>query len=85
MSRWSRLIPVLAVAALLAACSQDSDSPLMPSGPRFDGGHLVGGNVVEPPTTTTSSGETTTASTDEAPTEPTDTTAGRGGHLVGGN
>lgn len=78
MSRWSRLIPALAVTLLLAACGQDAaDTPFAPAGPAYDGGvPVVGGNNQTPPP-------------DEEPatdaTIQSDTT-GRGGvPVVGGN
>jgi len=50
MSRWSRLVPVCAIAALLAACGgSGSDTPLSPASvgaPRHDGGLGTGSNAV---------------------------------------
>lgn len=81
MSRFSRLIPAVAVTILLAACGQDGANPVAPDGPSFDGGILVtGGNRTASDSTTTSS--TTTTQGGEAQTD----TTGRGGILVtGGN
>jgi len=66
MSRWSRLVPVLAVSALLAACGgTGSDTPLAPASsaaPRYDGGLGMGGNYTgsDPdPTTSTHTDSTT--------------------------
>jgi hypothetical protein len=84
MSRWSRLIPILAVTVLLAACGQGTgDTPLSPAAPatpRMDGGLLVGGNAT-PPGPGDGSSTTTTQSTEA----PGDSTARGGGLLVGGN
>ena len=77
MSRFSRLIPVVAVTILLAACGQAGDNPVGPAGPSFDGGPLVTGGNRSDSTSTGTTGTTTTA--------PTDST-NRGGPLVtGGN
>jgi hypothetical protein len=85
MSRWSRLIPVVAGTVLFAACGQGStDNPLAPAPARHDGGLLVGGNVTPPPDTTTKS-TSTSNSTGTAETAPADTTTRGGGLLVGGN
>lgn len=83
MSRFSRLIPAVAVTILLAACGQDGANPVAPDGPSFDGGILVtGGNRTQPDST---SGTTTSTTTTEGGEAQTDTT-GRGGILVtGGN
>jgi len=80
MSRWTRLIPMLAVSVLLAACGQESgDNPLAPEGPRTSaGGWTVGGNA-----TGTGGGETTEPTT-SADAAPTDTTSRGGGWTVGG-
>lgn len=76
MSRRSRLIPVFAVAMLLAACAQDSDTPLAPSGPSFDeNGVLIGGNQPGSQQDGTTAPGGTTATTD---------TTSRG-VLIGGN
>jgi hypothetical protein len=82
MSRFSRLIPVVAVTILLAACGQDGANPVAPDGPSLDGGILVtGGNRTEPDSTT---GTPNSNATGDGETQ-TDTT-GRGGILVtGGN
>jgi hypothetical protein len=74
MSRFSRLIPAVAVTILLAACGQAGDSPVGPSGPSLDGGPLVtGGNRSDSTATTTNN------------VPPPDST-NRGGPLVtGGN
>jgi hypothetical protein len=80
MSRWSRLIPVVAGTVLLAACGQGStDTPLAPPAALHDGGLLVGGNATPlPDGGTTTSGTSTT-------TLPSDSTSKDGGLLVGGN
>jgi len=78
MTRWYRIIPAVAVALLLGACGQDSDSPMSPSAPRFDGGYIVGGNAEPPPPPPDS-----VASAGEGAVL-TDTTS-RGGYIVGGN
>lgn len=74
MSRLPRLVPVLAVALALAACSgTGSDSPLAPSAPRYDdGGTTMGGNFA---------GDTGSPTTDPMPAD----TTSRGGTLMGGN
>jgi hypothetical protein len=82
MSRFSRLIPAVAVSIVLAACGQAGENPvapLEPAGPSYDGGiAVIGGNRTDtttvPPTNTTTDGE---AQTD---------TTGRGGiAVIGGN
>jgi hypothetical protein len=78
MIRSYRIIPAVAVALVLGACGQGSDTPLSPATPRFDGGYIVGGNSTPPPPPTD-----TDASTNGAPVPP-DTTS-RGGYIVGGN
>ncbi len=76
MSRFSRLIPVVAVTILLAACGQDGVNPVAPEGPSFDGGIAVtGGNRTDSTTTASAAGATAEADT-----------TGRGGIAVtGGN
>lgn len=76
MSRWSRLIPFFAVAVLLAACGQDSDTPISAPAPLYDDGVVVGGNS----TGGSGSGSGSTTNT----TTPTDTTT-KSGVVVGGN
>ena len=82
MSRWSRLVPVCAVAALLAACGgSGSDTPLAPASvtaPRYDGGLGTAGNATgsAPGSETTGSTSTTTAQSD---------TTARGGLGTSGN
>jgi hypothetical protein len=80
MSRWTRLIPMLAVSVLLAACGQESgDSPLAPEGPRTNaGGWTVGG------TATGTGGQETKEPTTSADVVPSDTTSRGGGWTVGG-
>jgi hypothetical protein len=86
MSRFSRLIPVVAVTVLLAACGQAGENPIGPSGPSFDGGiPILGGNNTQPdstPSTGTTSGST---STGEPETPPSDTTSRGGIPITGGN
>lgn len=77
MGRWTRIIPLVAIASILAACGENSaGNPVGPaSAPRMDGGGLgVGGNFV-PTDSTQSSG----SSSD------TEATPGSGGLGVGGN
>jgi hypothetical protein len=82
MSRWSRLIPILAVTVLLGACGQGAgDTPMSPAVPRMDGGLLVGGNSTPPGPGDGGSGTNSTQST----SAPGDSTARGGGLLVGGN
>jgi hypothetical protein len=80
MSRWIRLVPVFAVSAVLVACGgSGSDTPLAPaspSGPHYDSGLGMGGNV------TGSGPESTTTST--APPDST-TLEGGSGLGMGGN
>ena len=79
MSRWTRVIPMLAVSVLLAACGQESgDSPLAPEAPRTSTGWTVGG------TATGTGGEGTKEPTTSADAAPTDTTSRGGGWTVGG-
>lgn len=84
MSRWSRLVPILAVSVLLAGCGEGmGDTPLAPAGPnspRMDGGLLVGGNATPP-----APGEDEGTSTTSSNTSAADSTARGGGLLVGGN
>lgn len=71
-----RLIPTLAVALLLAACSTDGNAPFAPADPSFStGGHSTGGNR---------DGETLTTDSDDL-TVQSDTTDRSGGHSTGGN
>jgi hypothetical protein len=67
MSRWSRFVPVCAIAALLAGCGGGgSDTPLAPASvaaPRYDGGlgtgtNATGSNPADPSTTTVQSDTT---------------------------
>lgn len=78
MIRWTRFVPVVAVALLLGACGDGSggDTPLAPEGPRMTAGGSGGGQTAG--TTSTMSTTTTTA--------PQDTTSrsGGGGWTVGG-
>jgi hypothetical protein len=89
MARSMRLISFAVAMVLLAACGQSGgESPLLPSGPRFDGGLAIGGNATGGGGT--SGGETTTtaaSSTDTAPEPaPVDSTGTeRGGLAIGGN
>ena len=82
MSRWSRLVPVCAVAVLLAACGgEGSDTPLAPASvaaPRYDGGLGTSGNATgsAPGSETTDDGTTTVQS---------DSTARGGGLGTSGN
>lgn len=79
MSRWSRLVPMVGAALLLAACSQDSDTPLSPAAARHDGGTTaIGSNSVDPGTSTS----TGTSTSDTA--EP-DTTTRTGTTAIGSN
>ena len=82
MSRWSRLVPVCAVAALLAACGgSGSDTPLAPASvaaPRYDGGGLGTGSNA---TGSAPGSETTDASTTSVPSDSTN----RGGGLGTGS
>jgi hypothetical protein len=86
MSRWTRLMPAVIFAALLAGCGESAldDSITLPVGPAFDGGgYATGGNLVGDPEDET---ETTTTTA----TQPADDDGGaeeeeRGGYAVGGN
>lgn len=81
MSRFSRLIPVVAVTILLAACGQAGENPIGPAGPSLDGGlPLTGGNKTDTTTVTTTS---TDPGTGESP--PSDSTSRGGIPLTGGN
>jgi hypothetical protein len=84
MTRWTRLIPAMAVTFLLAACGQGtSDTPFSPSTPSFDGGGTtLGGNIVNPNDGTGGATASGTTSTDAAPA---DTTTKTGGTTLGGN
>lgn len=66
MSRLSRLIPALAIALVLAACSDSGSTPLSPDGPSYEesGVGSAGGNRdgTTPPTTTTTTTQTDTTS-----------------------
>lgn len=89
MSRFSRVMSLLAVPVLFAACSPGStDTPLSPSAPRHDGGLLVGGNAVPTDSTQPAPSSTTSASGGDgigpAPGAVPPDTTGRG-LLVGGN
>lgn len=86
MSRVARVMSLLIVPALFAACSPGAtDTPLSPAAPRHDGGLLVGGNYVPPDTTTQGTTTTsTTSSSDGLDSGATDSTS-RSGLLVGGN
>jgi ABC-type glycerol-3-phosphate transport system substrate-binding protein len=72
MSRLSRLIPALAIALVLAACSDSGSTPLSPDGPSYEesGVGSAGGNR----------GDTTTITTTQ-----TDTTSRSGVGSAGGN
>jgi hypothetical protein len=89
MGRSMRLITFAVAMVLLAACGQSGgENPLLPSGPRFDGGLAIGGNATGGSGGTTGGETTTTASsTDTAPEPvPVDSTGeGRGGLAIGGN
>jgi hypothetical protein len=87
MSRWTRLMPAVIFAALLAGCGESAlnDSITLPDGPAFDGGgYATGGNLVGPP----DDDSTTTAT---VTSDPADDSEGvpekeeRGGYAVGGN
>ena len=76
MSRWIRIVPLVAIVSVLAACGEHSaGNPMGPASPRMDGGGLgVGGNFV--PTDSTQS----SSSSNE-----TDPATESGGLGVGGN
>lgn len=81
MSRFSRLIPVVAVTVLLAACGQAGENPMAPAGPSLDGGiPIAGGNHTDPDSTTV-----TTSSTDPTQAPPSDSTSRGGIPISGGN
>lgn len=84
MIRWSRLVPALAVTALLAACASDADTPLAPSdAPALNHGYLGSGNAAGGGLGT-EGGYASTTSDEGGDPVPSDST-GRGGHIVGGN
>jgi len=81
MSRWTRWIPALAVAVLLAACSGgESTNPMGPAGPSFNGGYVTGSNDTPPPDSTT-----TVASSGSETTAESDSTSRGGGYVTGAN
>lgn len=85
MTRWTRLIPALAVGLVLAACGQDSGSnPLAPLGPRMDSGYGTGGNVTGGGGTTTTTSTTSGFGSDSTTIVVEDTTS-RSGYGTGGN
>jgi len=91
MTRWTRLIPVLAIGLILAACGVDpvgsntSGSELAaPGGPRLNTGYGTGGNL-SGGGEKTESGTTTASTTSSIDTAPTDTTSKLGGYGTGGN
>ncbi|HYJ78311.1 MAG TPA: hypothetical protein VEW03_01810 [Longimicrobiaceae bacterium] len=70
------------MAALLAACAGDSDSPLAPPDAPARSGSQAGGDGVG--VGSTRGGTTTSSTTSGDEPVPADST-GRGGHIVGGN
>jgi hypothetical protein len=86
MSRWSRLIPGIGFAVLLAACGNaGSDTPMAPVTPRMDGGGvIVNGNAFGTGSGQTTTTQSTTAS-DPAPADSTGTGGATGGVIVNGN
>lgn len=91
MTRWTRLIPVLAIGLILAACGVDpvgsgatSSDLAAPGGPRLNGGYGTGGNVTGGGGST-GGGTTTTSATSSTDVMPTDTTTTLGGYGTGGN
>lgn len=83
MSRFSRLIPVVAVTILLAACGQDGVGPMEPAGPSLDTGVLTtGGNNTNPDSASTPA--STSGPSTEGGEAQSDTT-GRGVLTMGGN
>ena len=85
MTRWTRIIPGLAVTVLLAACGQGTtDTPLSPSTrPVFDtGGTTLGGNAVDPGSG--GSGSNSSVTTSGTASDST-TTSDTGGTTLGGN
>jgi hypothetical protein len=91
MTRWTRLIPVLAIGLILAACGVDpvgsgttSSDLAAPGGPRLNGGYGTGGNFKDGGGQTVS--DTTIVSpTSSADAASTDTTKTLGGYGTGGN
>lgn len=77
MTRWTRVIPAVAVALVLGACGQGTtDTPLSPDVARYEdgGGTSLGGNTVDP-----NGGGTGTATTQS------DSLGATGGTSLGGN
>ncbi|HEU0054290.1 MAG TPA: hypothetical protein VFQ39_13980 [Longimicrobium sp.] len=88
MGRSIRLGTFAVAMVLLAACGQSGgENPVLPTGPRFDGGLAIGGNATGTPPTTGESPTTAAASNDvnsePAPVDSTGTE--RGGLAIGGN
>ena len=83
MSRWTRLIPGIAIAALLAACGESAtDTLFAPAGPSRDGGYIIGGNRTEPSDSTTTA--ISSSSTGDPGVAEGDSTR-EGGYIIGGN
>jgi hypothetical protein len=84
MIRWSRLVPALAVTALLAACANDTDTPLAPSdAPALNNGSPGSGTAAGGGSS--SFGGTSSSTSDEGGDPVPSDSTGRGGHIVGGN
>jgi hypothetical protein len=97
MNRWTRLAPLLLIAAALAGCgSPNGGNPLSPNAPRRDNGLGMGGSATGCPDTGTpppcgqpgGPGSTSTNSTGSANEEPALTppdSTERGGLGMGGS
>jgi hypothetical protein len=85
MSRFSRLIPAVAVTILLAACGQAGENPVgpaTPDAPSYDGGiPVLGGNHTD----STATGPSDTGGEESGGTIPPDTTNRGGIPVTGGN
>jgi len=82
MTRWTRVLPALAVALVLGACGQGTtDTPLSPNVARYEdgGGTSLGGNTVDP---NAGGGSASTTSTTTAQS---DSLGATGGTSLGGN
>jgi hypothetical protein len=95
MARWTRLAPILLVAAALAACGGSTGgNPLAPPAARHDNGLGMGGSATNCPGTdtpppcdegSTGSNTNTASSSEDSPLQPPADSTDRSGLGMGGS